>query len=119
MFYSSNKMGVELWFVYGVVILPLRYCLVGSNCYACMFIGLPGVIFVKPDPDFSSLEKDYRSSNGLADDLLRVQTGATLLFPAGNSKHWLVRMDKPGVGVVTKAQVVDFYAQILTKVMGK
>ena len=42
-----------------------------------------------------------------------------MLFPAGNSKHWIVRMDKPGVGVVTKAQIVDYYAQILTKVMGK
>ncbi|KAK4279532.1 hypothetical protein QN277_011302 [Acacia crassicarpa] len=79
---------------------------------------LPGVISVKPDPDFCSPEKDYRSSNGHGDNLAKLQTGATLLFPAGNSKHWLVRMDKPGVGVVTKAQVVDFYAQILTKVMG-
>ncbi|KAK7851816.1 organelle rrm domain-containing protein 1, partial [Quercus suber] len=33
-------------------------------------------------------------------------------------KHWLVRMDKPGIGVVTKAQMVDYYAQILTKVLG-
>ncbi|CAJ2629479.1 organelle RRM domain-containing protein 1, chloroplastic [Trifolium pratense] len=41
-----------------------------------------------------------------------------LLFPPGNSKHWVVRMDKPVVGVVTKAQIVDHYAQILTKVMG-
>jgi len=42
-----------------------------------------------------------------------------LLFPNGNSKHWVVRMDKPAVGVVTKAQIVDHYAQILTKIMGK
>lgn len=41
-----------------------------------------------------------------------------LLFPNGNSKHWVVRMDKPAVGVVTKAQIVDHYAQILTKIMG-
>ncbi|XP_040959385.1 organelle RRM domain-containing protein 1, chloroplastic isoform X2 [Gossypium hirsutum] len=41
-----------------------------------------------------------------------------LLFPAGNTKHWLVRMDKPGIGVVTKAQMVDYYTQILTKVLG-
>lgn len=41
------------------------------------------------------------------------------LFPAGNSKHWIVRMDKPAVGVVSKAQIVDHYAQILTKVTGK
>lgn len=41
------------------------------------------------------------------------------LFPAGNCKHWLVQMDRPTVGVVTKAQMVDFYAQILAKVLGK
>jgi hypothetical protein len=29
------------------------------------------------------------------------------------------RMDKPVVGDATKAQIVDRYAQILTKVMGK
>lgn len=84
-----------------------------------MLLGLPGVISVKPDPDFNSLEKDYRSPNEQADNLSKLDTGATLLFPAGTSKHWLVRMDKPGIGVVTKAQVVDYYAQILTKVMGK
>ncbi|PRQ31217.1 hypothetical protein RchiOBHm_Chr5g0033051 [Rosa chinensis] len=27
-------------------------------------------------------------------------------------------MDKPGIGVVTKAQMVYYYAQILTKVLG-
>ena len=42
-----------------------------------------------------------------------------MLFPVGNSKHWLVRIGKPAVGVVTKAQIVDYYVQILTKVMGK
>ncbi|XP_042976450.1 organelle RRM domain-containing protein 1, chloroplastic-like isoform X3 [Carya illinoinensis] len=41
-----------------------------------------------------------------------------VLFPVGNTNHWLVRMDKPGVGVVTKAQMVDYYAQALTKVFG-
>ncbi|KAE8683218.1 Multiple organellar RNA editing factor 5 [Hibiscus syriacus] len=63
---------------------------------------LPEVLSVKPDPDYNSKQKDYNSQ----------------LFPAGNTKHWLVRMDKPGIGVVTKAQMVDYYAQILTKVLG-
>jgi hypothetical protein len=76
-----------------------------------LVVGLPGILSVKPDEDFSSVKKDYRFSS--------VQSGSTLLFPLGNTKHWLVRMDKPGIGVVTKAQMVDYYVQILTKVLGK
>lgn len=85
------------------------------SCVICI-IGLPGVLSVKPDPDYNSVEKDYSCSNN---QLPNSQYGSILLFPARNTKHWLVRMDKPGVGVVTKAQMVDFYAQILTKVLGK
>ncbi|KAL1372390.1 hypothetical protein HN51_002556 [Arachis hypogaea] len=66
---------------------------------------LPGVLLVRPDPDFSSSEKDYSLSSG-HEGLL------------SNSKHWLVRIDKPAVGIVTKAQIVDYFVQILTKVMG-
>lgn len=76
-----------------------------------LVVGLPGILSVKPDEDLSSVQKDYRFSS--------VQSGSTLLFPLGNTKHWLVRMDKPGIGVVTKAQMVDYYVQILTKVLGK
>nr|QKY65175.1 chloroplast RRM domain-containing protein 1 [Passiflora biflora] len=79
---------------------------------------LPGVLSVRPDPDCSSETKDYSSASMQLGKLMNPQTGSTLLFPSGNTKHWLVRMDKPGVGVVTKAQMVDHYAQILTKVMG-
>ncbi|CAK7325253.1 unnamed protein product [Dovyalis caffra] len=78
---------------------------------------LPGVISVRPDPDYNSVEKDYSLGVRLS-TLSNPQIGSRLLFPAGNTKHWLVRIDKPGVGVVTKAQMVDYYAQILTKVMG-
>ncbi|KAK4799181.1 hypothetical protein SAY86_024546 [Trapa natans] len=46
------------------------------------------------------------------------QIETPLLFPEGTGKHWLVHVDKPGVGVVTKAQMVDYYAQILTRVLG-
>ncbi|CAL5380190.1 unnamed protein product [Camellia sinensis] len=49
---------------------------------------------------------------------LNTLSGSTLLFPMEKSKHWLVRMDKPAIGVVTKAQIVDYYTQLLTKVMG-
>lgn len=84
-----------------------------------ILLGLPGVLLVRPDPDFNSLKKDYSLSSVQAVHPSKLQTETNMLFPAGNSKHWLVRMDKPGVGVVTKAQIVDYYAQILTKVMGK
>jgi len=82
-------------------------------------LGLPGVLLVRPDPDFKSLKKDYSLSRDQAVHPSGLQTITNMLFPAGKSKHWLVKMDKPGVGVVTKAQIVDYYAQILTKVMGK
>lgn len=81
-------------------------------------VGLPGVLSVRPDPDYDSEEKDYSSSVQLS-DLSNSQIGSRLLFPARDTKHWLVSIDKPGIGVVTKAQMVDYYAQILTKVLGK
>ncbi|KAL0008004.1 hypothetical protein SO802_009506 [Lithocarpus litseifolius] len=80
--------------------------------------GLPGVLSVRPDPDYSSVKKDYSFSSIQSSYLSSSQIGSNLLFPMGSTKHWLVRMDKPGIGVVTKAQMVDYYAQILTKVLG-
>lgn len=82
-------------------------------------LGLPSVLSVRPDPDYSSVKKDYSSSSIQSNYLSSSQIGSNLLFPVGSTKHWLVRMDKPGIGVVTKAQMVDCYAQILTKVLGK
>lgn len=83
------------------------------------FVGLPGVLSVRPDPDFSTTEKDYSIPDvqlGLSSNII---PESTLLFPMGNSKPWVVRLDKPAIGVVTKAWMVDYYAQLLTKVMGK
>nr|GMD52757.1 organelle RRM domain-containing protein 1, chloroplastic [Ipomoea batatas] len=77
--------------------------------------GLPGVLSVTPDCDYNSKEKDYR----LLSSLSSVYTGSSLLFPAGTSKHWLVRTGRPDVGFITKAPVVDYYVQILAKVIGK
>lgn len=79
---------------------------------------VPGVLTVRPDPDFHSVQKDYDLSNIQSGDLPSQEIGTNLLFPTGNTRHWLVRMDKPGIGVVTKAQMVDYYAQILAKVLG-
>lgn len=90
-------------------------------------IGLPGILSVMPDPDFDSVVKDYSRakvhhldgpsislSDSDSDD-----SDVSLLFPIGTSKHWLVRADKPPGGIISKAQVVDYYVQILTKVLGK
>nr|GLL40125.1 uncharacterized protein LOC109176899 isoform X1 [Ipomoea trifida] len=77
--------------------------------------GLPGVLSVTPDRDYISKEKDYR----LLSSLSSVYTGSSLLFPAGTSKHWLVRTSRPDVGFIRKAPVVDYYVQILAKVIGK
>lgn len=79
-----------------------------------VFVGMPGVLSVSPDPDNGSANKDYILTNIQSDTRLE-----EILFLPGTAKKWLVRMDRPGVGVVTKAQMVDFYVQILTKVMGK
>ncbi|KAM3732998.1 hypothetical protein ACB098_11G101500 [Castanea mollissima] len=80
--------------------------------------GLPDILSVRPDPDYSSVKKEYSSSSIQSNYLSSSQIGSNLLFPVGSTKHWLVRMDKPGIGLVTKAQMVDSYAQILTKVLG-
>ena len=82
-------------------------------------VGVPGVLAVRPDPDYTlgSLRNDY--SKNPPSYLSNQNVQSTMLFPLGSSKRWLVRMDKPGVGVVTKAQMVDYYAQILAKVLRK
>ncbi|KAF3440611.1 hypothetical protein FNV43_RR18895 [Rhamnella rubrinervis] len=76
--------------------------------------GLPRVLSMR----IQSMKKDYSSSKTQSGHLSNQHIGNTLLFPLGNMKHWLVRMDKPGIGVVTKAQMADYYAQILAKVLG-
>ncbi|XP_042509977.1 organelle RRM domain-containing protein 1, chloroplastic isoform X2 [Macadamia integrifolia] len=79
---------------------------------------LPEVLSVRPDPDINSSKKDYSFSDLQLGRLSNSEGGTSLLFPGGNSKYWLVRMEKPAVEVVTKAQMVDYYVQILTKVLG-
>ncbi|CAI0453146.1 unnamed protein product, partial [Linum tenue] len=78
--------------------------------------GLPGVLSVTPDPNYNSTKKTSASSSGLEDSFNPLTT--MWLFPPGTSKHWLVRTTTPGIGVLTKAQVVDYYTRILTKVLG-
>ncbi|KAM1702823.1 hypothetical protein ACFX1Q_028145 [Malus domestica] len=85
---------------------------------SCKLARLPGVLLVKPDPDYVSQKKDYSPPNVKSSNMSSSRSGSALLFPLLNTKRWLVRMDKPSIGVVTKAQMVDYYAQILTKVLG-
>ncbi|XVE99071.1 hypothetical protein REPUB_Repub03eG0165300 [Reevesia pubescens] len=80
--------------------------------------GLLEVLAVRADPDYNSQNEDYNASNIEFTNIGNSGLGSLQLFPAGKTKHWLVRMEKPGVGVVTKAQMVDYYTQILTKVLG-
>ncbi|KAJ4894173.1 RNA-binding (RRM/RBD/RNP motifs) family protein [Raphanus sativus] len=68
---------------------------------------LPEVLSVRPEADYSSGNKNYGIGN---------QTGVSL-FDHGTVKHWMVRIDKPGVGIVTKAQMVDHCVQLLSKVL--
>ncbi|XXG81534.1 hypothetical protein AAC387_Pa09g2143 [Persea americana] len=80
--------------------------------------GLPGVLSVRPDMHFQSLEKDYSLSSFSLGDVSKSSGGTSEFLAEGSSKYWLVRMGKPPVEVVTKAQAVDYYAQTLTKVLG-
>ncbi|CAK9188337.1 unnamed protein product [Ilex paraguariensis] len=79
---------------------------------------LSGVLLVRPDPDFNSVEKDYNFSKGQSHFPPSSYIGNFLLFPLGTSTYWVVQTDKPAIGAITKAMVVDHYAQLLTKVLG-
>ncbi|XP_074304361.1 organelle RRM domain-containing protein 1, chloroplastic isoform X2 [Silene latifolia] len=70
--------------------------------------GIPGVIAVKPDPDMNSINKDYSCNFSLEEN--------SMLLPEG-SNHWLVTVEKPSTSF-SKAQMVDFYVDILSKVLG-
>lgn len=83
-------------------------------------LGMPGVLSVKPDRDEELGKKDYGNSNLSFVDQLESNSSPPKFSPStGRNEYWLVQMEKPGVEVVTKAQMVDHYTQILTKVLGK
>ncbi|CAD5192439.1 unnamed protein product [Musa acuminata subsp. malaccensis] len=80
---------------------------------------MPGVLSVRPDTNEGYGKKNYSYLDQLPADQMKTD-GHTRIFPSsiGKNEHWLVRIEKPGVEVVTKAQMVDYYAQTLTKVLG-
>ncbi|CAN6246230.1 unnamed protein product [Urochloa humidicola] len=77
---------------------------------------VPGVLSVQPDMGHQSeIDKDSLS---LSTANLASISGGASKSSSGKNEFWLVRMEKPGVEVVTKAQMVDHYTQILMKVLG-
>lgn len=81
---------------------------------------MPGVLSVRPDTNEGYGKKNYSCLDQLPADQMKTD-GHTQIssLSIGKIEHWLVRIEKPGVEVVTKAQMVDYYAQTLTKVLGK
>ncbi|KAL5212106.1 hypothetical protein ABZP36_022953 [Zizania latifolia] len=79
---------------------------------------MPEVLAVSLDKAGKS-EKDNRGS-GLSEANLESfsDTVSNHSSSSGENEFWIVRMEKPGVEVVTKAQMVDHYTQILMKVLG-
>lgn len=82
-------------------------------------IGLPGVLSVRPDPDFHIVRKDSSYYKVQPNSPSNPFDETSWLLPLNNLKHWLVRTEKPLVGVMEKPQVVDYYVQILSKILGK
>ncbi|XP_023752398.1 organelle RRM domain-containing protein 1, chloroplastic isoform X1 [Lactuca sativa] len=76
---------------------------------------LPEVLSIKPDPDFNSVQKGYSNEKTESNSFNKIFSP---LFPSQSLKHWLVRVEMPASGVLTRAHLVDYYTQILTKVLG-
>ncbi|XP_022678742.1 organelle RRM domain-containing protein 1, chloroplastic isoform X2 [Setaria italica] len=77
---------------------------------------MPGVLSVQPDMGQRS-QMDNDSLSLSTANLVSIGDGASK-SSSGKNEFWLIRMEKPGVEVVTKAQMVDHYTQILMKVLG-
>ncbi|URD87723.1 hypothetical protein MUK42_26614 [Musa troglodytarum] len=80
---------------------------------------MPGVLFVRPDTNEGYGKKNYSYLDQLPADQVKIDGYTPRLSSSiGKNEHWLVRIEKPVVEVVTKAQMVDYYAQTLSKVLG-
>lgn len=83
------------------------------------YIGLPGVLSVRPDPDFHIVSKESSYYKVQPNSPSSSFKESLWLLPLSNLKHWLVRTEKPLIGDMEKPQVVDYYVQILSKILGK
>lgn len=72
---------------------------------------------MRPDKGEES-EKDNHRSSLKTSNLVNISDGPSVPSLSRKNEFWIVRMEKPGVEVVTKAQMVDHYTQILMKVLG-
>ena len=81
----------EVWFCGRDIAIGI---IVEMNFDSCAYVllGLLGVLSVRPYPHFNTLKKDYSLSCGQEGHLSnsKQQFGTNMLFPAGNSKLWLV-----------------------------
>ncbi|CAD6341728.1 unnamed protein product [Miscanthus lutarioriparius] len=78
---------------------------------------MPEVSSVQPDKGNKS-EKDNHSLSLSTANLVSISDGASnSSSSSGKNEFWLVRMEKPGVEVLTKAQMVDHYTRILMKAL--
>ncbi|CAN6482870.1 unnamed protein product [Victoria cruziana] len=92
-----------------------------------MLAGLSSVLSVRQDSDVEHSNKDCGSnqqriawSPGFTSftDRDNQRNGISHYLFGSNTKHWIVQMAKPGVAVVTRSQMVDYYAQTLSMVLG-
>ncbi|XP_051143251.1 organelle RRM domain-containing protein 1, chloroplastic [Andrographis paniculata] len=77
---------------------------------------VPGIKLVRPDPHYDSEQKDYSFSK-MEFNIESTSYESTLLFPSGTAKHWTVRLERPAIGGIRRAQLVDYYVQVLTRVL--
>lgn len=83
-----------------------------------LLVCVPGVLSVNPDGDIETTIMDTSTSNLLEKQSSPIPCASRFSPSVGNCDFWLVKMEKPGVEVVTKAQMVDYFVQILKKILG-
>lgn len=94
------------------------FCCEIEENFASELARISGVLSVSRDSEINEVKKDHESTKFFFQQS-NTNTSASKFSPSvGKCVHWLVKMDKPGVEIVTKAQMVDYFANALTKVLG-
>lgn len=84
--------------------------------YVFQITEISAVLSVKRDTDE---ERRMNNSNLSLCDETKMDDNTMLSKSSELNQYWLVQTEKPGIKVVTQAQVVDYYTNILTKILGK